>query len=511
MSDCISPENVSRFSSTQFRFACREIETRMEQGHALVLHFTSPENMQKILAPESKGVRASNVGQLGGGLSVVVLYDSFLREWKEFGAHPWPEKVGCELWGEHNGTKVLLGNPDHKFIECVLILEVPKLWVDDLNECGRVPGRPYVRILPPDALSSEDDGFYLKKKCIKKAYDLRPAADEMARQMIRKQLSLSQMQWSALRAEALDLGVTKEELRVMDSAYDPRVECLKRLREMQVELFSTRGATKLMSQDYGGLRDLALQSGARDSLVRLADNAGPPEDRKRVLVHYLLGLPATPKLETLPTPSTTAPSSRASSVSSRLGGTSRHNLMVATFELLDQDHKGLLSRAEMRHFAVECGFVGHDSDWAEEFDSLCLDINVNPSRGVPWAKFAVLLDDQDAGLHATTEELEDFVSWRLQATNKDNAEIEPRLLWVLQQIEVPFPAVQSLLQVWKSATVKQDRLAIVSEKIPVPTSWCADPSGFAEFLADWITLWAKLEESKIKCLRSETFFTREGT
>jgi len=321
-----------------------------------VLHFTSPENIQKILAPDSKGLRASKVGQLGGGLSVVgENVDHFLLTmWNQHGASPWPEKVGRALWGEGSGKKVWLGNPDHKFIECVLVLSIPVEWVKETNEHCRVPGRPYVRILQNRSLIPGGDGcHYLHNDRIVKAYDLRPGADQMACQMIRKQLSVSGLRWSQVRAEASDLGVSEKELREFDNTDHPLVECMKRFRELQVELFEPRGASKLMCQNYDRLRALAKYSGARDSLVAMADDAGGLEDRKRILTLYLLVLsrPATPL-----TPSTSAPSSRASSVDSRDGGTSRFRAPIE-HELAGGDSWPQRFRAPTEHDLAggDCG------------------------------------------------------------------------------------------------------------------------------------------------------------
>ena len=65
------PENVSRFTQQEMDTAWRKVEEKIPKSHALVMHFTSQDSAKLILSSASLGLRASLVGQGGGGLSVV--------------------------------------------------------------------------------------------------------------------------------------------------------------------------------------------------------------------------------------------------------------------------------------------------------------------------------------------------------------------------------------------------------------------------------------------------------
>jgi hypothetical protein len=66
------PEDVSRFTQEEMEVAWNEVqESETKKSEELVAHFTSLDSAALILSEKSLGLRASSVGQGGGGLSVV--------------------------------------------------------------------------------------------------------------------------------------------------------------------------------------------------------------------------------------------------------------------------------------------------------------------------------------------------------------------------------------------------------------------------------------------------------
>jgi hypothetical protein len=144
---------VSHFSGAEMRAAMEELSATLPKSDCLGWHFTDLDACQLILN-HSKGIRASSVGQLGGGISVCLASLTDLG-WDKHGGTPFAKKVGEELWGS-KWHEVM---PDPKppdahqdwgkyfnKLECVFVLRIPS---EENRDASRiVPGRPNVYIIP---------------------------------------------------------------------------------------------------------------------------------------------------------------------------------------------------------------------------------------------------------------------------------------------------------------------------------------------------------------------------
>ena len=171
----IQIEQIERFTTEEMEAAFREVDKHITKNEKLVWHFTSHPSAEFITARGSHGLRASKVGQLGGGLSVCTEAPHDLG-WNKYGKGPWRENVGRALWGER-WQNVLEGGPDEDKLGVVFFLKVPEEFVN--NKDRIVPGRPAVYIIQNSLLREVEDNHYLGTDHIVKAFGLMPAPDPM--------------------------------------------------------------------------------------------------------------------------------------------------------------------------------------------------------------------------------------------------------------------------------------------------------------------------------------------
>ena len=101
---------ASHLDANQMAAALADIEAQLPKSHALGYHFTDLDAARVIL-DGSQGLRASSVGQLGGGVSICLASLADLG-WSKHGerSHEFSQRVGDELWGS-KAYEVLPGSP----------------------------------------------------------------------------------------------------------------------------------------------------------------------------------------------------------------------------------------------------------------------------------------------------------------------------------------------------------------------------------------------------------------
>lgn len=76
-------------------------------------------------------------------------------------------------------------------------------------------------------------------------------------------------------------------------------------------------------------------------------------------------------------------------------GVQRAEMKATLFYMLDRDGDGYLYDTELRPFADKFGFDGSQSEWVEEYQSLCNEYRCSPMQGINLLAFARMLDDED--------------------------------------------------------------------------------------------------------------------
>eukprot|EP01046_Picozoa_sp_COSAG06_P039020 COSAG06_NODE_4562_length_4142_cov_30.248330_1_plen_913_part_10 len=147
-------ELVSHFSDEQMSAMLSDIEQRLPRSEAIAYHFTDLDAARVIL-DQSQGLRASTVGQLGGGVSVCLASPKVLG-WDKHGGESMTfcQRVGDELWGS-KAHEVLPGMPPadahddygkfHNKLEVLLLVRIPAAQNRDRSRV--VPGRDNVYII----------------------------------------------------------------------------------------------------------------------------------------------------------------------------------------------------------------------------------------------------------------------------------------------------------------------------------------------------------------------------
>jgi len=161
-------DNIARMTNTEMKGLIDVLETDIKRGERLAYHFTSKEMVGIIMAPGSHGLRASKVGQLGGGLSLCKLPPHELG-WDKYGGPQWRSTIGKALWGE-KAEDVRLGNKDAKKLEAMFVIKIDELYFNDNRRV--LPGREAVLIIPTKFLTAHGSDHYLSKDHIVKVYDL---------------------------------------------------------------------------------------------------------------------------------------------------------------------------------------------------------------------------------------------------------------------------------------------------------------------------------------------------
>lgn len=89
-------ELVAHLEPGQLEVALQELRNKLPKSQNLGFHFTDVDSARLIL--QNTGIRASTVGQLGGGVSVCLMSPVKLG-WAKFGGAEFAKRVGTELWG----------------------------------------------------------------------------------------------------------------------------------------------------------------------------------------------------------------------------------------------------------------------------------------------------------------------------------------------------------------------------------------------------------------------------
>lgn len=174
-------ELVPHFSSQQMGDLLSALEQDLPSSQQLGYHFTDIDSARLILT--SLGIRASTVGQLGGGVSICLASPERLG-WARLGGERFAKGCGEELWGS-KWHEVMPGpapqgaNPDwgkwSKKLEVVLVLRIPSR--ENINPKRLLPGRELVYIVPAaDCVEgkSGDANVYLSNTHIEKVLVLKP-------------------------------------------------------------------------------------------------------------------------------------------------------------------------------------------------------------------------------------------------------------------------------------------------------------------------------------------------
>merc|ERR1712048_760254 len=151
---------MGRMTAKEMQHLYDKLLLETSRIETLVCHFTSRASIDLILGPGSKGLRASKMGQGGGGLSVCKVSPSQVG-WEAYGSGEWRQTVGKALFGQKWET-VLEGNEHADKLECVLFLRIKQSIVDD--EANIVPGRGDCVIIPRHELYEHEDGHHYLSK-----------------------------------------------------------------------------------------------------------------------------------------------------------------------------------------------------------------------------------------------------------------------------------------------------------------------------------------------------------
>lgn len=157
---------ASDWSNIEMRNKWNEINESLPRNEELVCHYTEKRFAEMIIGKGSNGLRASTVGQLGGGLSVC-LDGPHKFGWDRYGGKTFYTNIGKALWGS-KWKNVLPGNVDHNKLECCLWIRIPRHYI---LQHRIVPNRPSVLIIPFTLLNQVDNANWLNKNRIVKAYN----------------------------------------------------------------------------------------------------------------------------------------------------------------------------------------------------------------------------------------------------------------------------------------------------------------------------------------------------
>eukprot|EP01043_Picozoa_sp_COSAG02_P051076 COSAG02_NODE_5331_length_4431_cov_4.370729_3_plen_598_part_00 len=174
-------ELVSHLSARQMGDLLAALEQDLPTSQQLGFHFTDLDSARLILT--SLGIRASTVGQLGGGVSVCLASPAHMG-WERLGGEAFAKTCGEELWGS-KWHEVMPepappgAHPDwgkwSKKLEVVLVLRVPSR--ENMDAKRLLPGRDLVYIAPAAecvAGKEGDTNVYLSNTRIEKVLILKP-------------------------------------------------------------------------------------------------------------------------------------------------------------------------------------------------------------------------------------------------------------------------------------------------------------------------------------------------
>jgi hypothetical protein len=124
---------ASHLTAAEMRDTLAELEAQLPKSQALGYHFTDLDSVKLVLG--SIGIRASTVGQLGGGVSICLASPVALG-WCEYGDESFTEAVGKGLWGS-KWYEVMSGEPWPDLQQRVSSGKVKGKWPAARDEWGR--------------------------------------------------------------------------------------------------------------------------------------------------------------------------------------------------------------------------------------------------------------------------------------------------------------------------------------------------------------------------------------
>lgn len=168
--------DAAAFSPADFDAAIADLVGGIAQDEHIAFHFTDGISVGFILAPSSAGLRASQVGQLGGGLSVCLEQPTHLG-WEQWGRGSFRATVGLELWGS-KAADVLLASQredgvdgkDCGKMDYVFVVKVKKNVLQRPDR--RVIGRDCVSIIEKHDLVEHNGHHFLPKRDILRVFRL---------------------------------------------------------------------------------------------------------------------------------------------------------------------------------------------------------------------------------------------------------------------------------------------------------------------------------------------------
>eukprot|EP01043_Picozoa_sp_COSAG02_P028780 COSAG02_NODE_1761_length_11029_cov_46.691034_2_plen_1633_part_00 len=298
---------VAHLGAAEMQALLDEMELRLPKSERLGYHFTDLD-AARVIMEQSNGLRASSVGQLGGGVSICLASPIELG-WEAHGnAGPsFTKKVGDELWGS-KWYEVMPGEPwsdleqqirsgnlkgswpdardhwgtYHNKLEAVFVVRIPT----KLDPARIVPGRENVFIAPiADCVPGEgkDNASYFSNQLIEACLVLKSPDSEHDRERLAAagQKGQTNVEVQYLSDRDKFHGMTNVTLREELVSYDERLPDVLERIDMKARFGASRDhwcdATLGFSVNVASIH--SLEQGATDAILRLhtqlqIENAG---------------------------------------------------------------------------------------------------------------------------------------------------------------------------------------------------------------------------------------------
>jgi len=161
-------DNVGRMTNGEMRDYERNMAESIPRSHCIGFHLCNEASEQQITAEDSCGVRASEYGQHGGGVSFFTTPPSQFG-WEKNAGGMFRNNVGKALWGS-KFEEVLEGGINADKIDVLLVLKVEESITN--NHAHKIPDRDSITIIPPKFLYEAPDGhhYFSKQNIIRVLY-----------------------------------------------------------------------------------------------------------------------------------------------------------------------------------------------------------------------------------------------------------------------------------------------------------------------------------------------------
>jgi hypothetical protein len=107
---------------TEFSAATEHLTANTARAFVLAYHFTSLKSARSILSSTSRGIKASEQGQLGGGVSFCMVPPQDLG-WEKNAGGDFKKMVAEALWGDKS-HEVIEGGVHEDKLQVLLILQL---------------------------------------------------------------------------------------------------------------------------------------------------------------------------------------------------------------------------------------------------------------------------------------------------------------------------------------------------------------------------------------------------